>query len=299
MITPTRAQTRVLKAIQNSSRALAALLTEAAGFDGAPPPQWFGAYQHHAIARENLIAAATAGAVPAAWLDQARARGERGIGWRADLYLTAPGPTDWDRVLRDLSEDVARIREWEALDAAHQQLHHGPDTTSASLRTNVTALSMRTTGVANLLGLTADQATGLWGELDDLAAAGAAGLDGVAAEQIRHRWHTAADTDTSGWAGQAATLATAGVDIEASPALPAAQALRTAIASALAPVHALFLAARDPEFGAALDAAIPDIDQQSSSLEVLFSNAPVPDEPFSGANAGTVPVFQSAQVRPW
>ncbi|WP_040713688.1 MULTISPECIES: hypothetical protein [Nocardia] len=292
MITPTRAQTRVLAAVQNSSRALADLLTEAQGIDGAPSPQWFGAYQRHALGRENLLTAATAGAVPAEWLDQARARGDRGIGWRKELYLVRPGPIDWDRVLGGLGQDVARIQEWAALDTAYRQLHaHTPTAVSASLRTNTVALYMRTAGVANLLGLTADQATELWGELDDWAAAGAATLEGVAAEQIRHRWHTAADTDTSGWTAQATALAAAGVDTETSPALPAPEALRTAPTS---------------ELCAALDAALPDSDQQSllhgdngSGLEVRFSDVAAPDEPWVGENVGTAPVFSSAQASPW
>lgn len=210
-----------------------------------------------------------------------------------------PGPPDWDRVLGALGEDVARIQDWEALDGAYRQAHaHDPAAVSASLRTNLSALYMRTAGVANLLGVTADQATQLWGELDDWAAA-AATLDGVPAEQIRYRWHTAADTDTSGWAGQATALATVGVDVEASPALPVPDALRTAITSELGPVHAQFLPARDTELRTAVDAAIPDTDEQPPSPEPRFSDAPAPEEPWDGDNPGTQPVFLSAQASPW
>ncbi|MGW4325938.1 hypothetical protein ACWEKR_08620 [Nocardia sp. NPDC004573] len=301
MITPTRAQTRLLKAVQNRSRVIAAMLTEAEGFDGSPTQEWFSTYQHHAITRADLIAAATAGGVPTEWLDQAQARGERGIGWRADLYLATPGPTDWDRILGDLTGDVARIQEWEVLDAANRQLHaHDPGGASASLRTNLSALHMRTAGVANLLGLTADQGTQLWGELDDWARSAAATLDGLPAEQIRHRWHAAADTDTRAWAGQATALATdARIAVDTSPALPAPAALRTAIADQLGPVHAQFVPARDTELCAALDAAIPEPDQQSPSTEVLFSDAPSPDEPWVSEHAGAEPVFLSAEGSPW
>ncbi|MGW4368070.1 hypothetical protein ACWEKT_20745 [Nocardia takedensis] len=300
MITPTRAQTRVLKAVQNRSRIIAALLADAEKHGGTPTPQWFSTYQHHALGRADLIAAATAGGVPNTWLAQAQARGERGIAWRADLYLATPDPTDWDRILGDLTIDVARIQEWEALDAANRQLHaHDPRGASASLRTNLSALHMRTAGVANLLGLTADQGTQLWGELDDWARSAAATLDGLPAEQIRHRWQAAADTETRSWAGQATALATdVKIAVDASPAIPAPEALRTAIAEQMEPVQALFVPAGSTELRAALDAAIPGRDPRSTTT-VLFSDTPASDEPQVAVHVQAEPVFSSAQDGPW
>ncbi|MGN2636502.1 hypothetical protein ACTD5D_09975 [Nocardia takedensis] len=301
MITPTRAQTRVLKAVQNRSLAITALLADAENLEGTPTPQWFSTYQHHALARADLIAAATAGGVPRAWLDQAQARGERGIAWRADLYLAAPDPTDWDRILGDLTTDVARIQEWEALDAANQRLHaHDPGEASASLRTNLSALHMRTAGVANLLGVTAEQGIQLWGELDDWARSAAATLHGLPTEQIPHRRQAAAATDTRAWIGQATALATdARVAVDAGPALPAPEALRIAIAEEIGPVHALFVTAGGTEIGAALEAAIPQHDPRSTSTTVLFSDAPEAEEPQPSEHLAAEPVFLSAQDSPW
>ncbi|WP_435592149.1 hypothetical protein [Nocardia sp. bgisy118] len=277
---PTPAQVKVLESVQNQSvhlRALHATATEHQQRTGQrPPPEWYAEFHHHAVAREALTEAALAAAVPRAWIDRVRERGERGITWHPDLSLRAPEPIEWDRVLDGLDRDVQRLREWTALDAAH---HSQPGTADgAGLDGNLHALHTRTVGVANLFGLTAGQGRQLWGTTRDWVQASVAMLDGVPAEGIAQRWQQALRTDTSSYARQATALADAGIPIDTTTALPRLENLRARVAASVQPPQPLFqpaLTAAD-QIEAAVDAAnltySPDVDLEFATAPPVFSD---------------------------
>lgn len=282
MTEPTQVQARVLKALQNHSVAVAGLLTRAQAFDGLAPRPWLVNYHHHALARADLAAAASAAAVPQTWIEQVQARGADGIAWDPTSALSDPGPTDWDPILTDLTADVARIQEWEALDAAYHQLEHPTgETASAGLRTKLDAVRMRTAAVANILGLSGELSVELWGDLSDWARYAAATLDDIPGEQILHRWHAAAEADTRAYAGQATILATdAAVTVDTAAALPMTEDLRAAITTELGHIQAQFVCAATA-IGSAVDAAIsPPVD---APAEVMFSAPSEPDRPWTDA----------------
>ncbi|MFC9965674.1 hypothetical protein ACFVH4_15710 [Nocardia ignorata] len=300
MTEPTRAQARVLEALQNRSVAVVGLLTQAQTFDGLAPQEWLVTYHHQAVACADLAAAARAGGVPRVWIEQVQARGENGVPWDPKAALIHPGPTDWDRILTDLTTDVARIQEWEALDAAYHQLEHPTgETASAGLRTKIDAVRMRTAGVTNILGLTSELSVELWGDVSDWAHYAAATLDDVPGEQIVHRWHAATETDTRAYAGQATALATdAAIPVDTAAALPTTADLRAAINTELGSVQAQFVSA-GTTIGSAVEAAIsPPADVPT---EVMFSAPSEPDRPWTGTveHAEAAPVFSNVDGAGW
>ncbi|WP_157124328.1 hypothetical protein [Nocardia pseudovaccinii] len=284
MRTPTRVQARVLKALQNQTKALNALVANATRRQqqsGQNPPQsWFEDYHGRAIVREELLNAAHAGGVPSAWIDHVRERGERGIGWRPELYLRAPDALDWDPILAALTADVHRLCEWSALEVAYQQISPAPDTDiGADFDRNLRNLCERTTGIANLLGLTAEQGQQLWGTTHDWAQTGSATLDGVPVEELVQRWHAVAHTDTRAYALQAIALAAAGITTVSAAALPQHQQLAAAIdARLLAPQQRVRFAVIT---GASIDTAInaanltdsTEADTETATAATLFSDA--------------------------
>ncbi|MEU2032567.1 hypothetical protein [Nocardia amamiensis] len=142
------------------------------------------------------------------------------------------------------------------------------------------ALRTRTAGVANLLGLTAEQAQQLWGTTSDWVQAGHTTLDGVPAERLVQRWQAAAHTDNSAYALQATALAAAGITIDTAAALPAHEDLAPRLGAALTLPQPLF---RSAATGADIDTAIsaanltstPGIDSLLGAAE--FSDAPSVD----------------------
>ncbi|MFF0528691.1 hypothetical protein ACFYT3_09890 [Nocardia amikacinitolerans] len=251
-------QVKVLENVQNQSvllRALHATATEHQQRTGQRPrPSWYAEFHHHSVAREALSEAPLAAAVPRAWIDHVRERGERGITWHPDLYLRAPEPIEWDRILDGLDRDVQRLREWTALAAAHPQ---PGNTHEAGLDANLHALHTRTVGVANLFGLTTGQGRQLWGTAQDWVQASVAMLDGVSAEGIAQPWQHAVRTDTSSYALQATALAEAGIPIDTAAALPRLETLRARVGAAVQPPQPLFQPARSAaeQIEAAVDAA--------------------------------------------
>ncbi|MEV0027907.1 hypothetical protein [Nocardia sp. NPDC050793] len=276
---PTPAQVKVLETVQNQSvhlNGLNATATEHQQRTGQrPPPAWYAEFHHHAVTREALTEAALAAAVPRAWIDHVRERGERSITWHPDLYLRAPEPIAWDQILDSLDRDVKRLREWTALDAAHP----GPGAADgAGLEANLRALNTRITGVANLFGLTAGQGRQLWGTTQDWVQGSVTMLDGLSAEGIAQRWQHAMRTDTGSYTQQATALAEAGIPIDTAAALPRLENLRARVAGAVQPPQPLFQSARSAaeQIEAAVDAAnltySPEADLESASAPPVFSD---------------------------
>ncbi|MFX0578783.1 hypothetical protein [Nocardia nepalensis] len=287
MITPTRPQAQVLRSLQNQSVTVTTMLAEATRHEQhsgqRPPPSWYEVFHHHATLREALTDVALAGGVPRAWVDHVRERGDRAVAWNPDLYLRTPEPLNWDEILGGLDAHVQRLREWTALAAAYSPLAApAEDAASARFDDNLRVLRARTTGVANLLGVDAQQAHQLWGTEGDWVAAGVAMLDGVPVDGLAQRWHHVARTDTRTDALQARALAEAGIAIDTAVALPSHETLEPAISAALTPPTPLFLSAATPgaDIDAAVDAANPTY---SADAETIM------DAPIFSDSAGTEP----------
>ncbi|WP_433620927.1 hypothetical protein [Nocardia sp. CA-120079] len=304
MITPTRSQVQVLRSLQTQSMIVTTMLAEAAQYEQhsgqRPPPSWFEVFHNRATLREALSDAAVAGGVPRAWVDHVRERGNRAMRWNPDLYLRTPEPLNWDEILGGLDAHVQRLREWTALAAYSPIATPAEDAASARFDDNLRALRARTAGVANLLGIDAQQAHELWGTEADWVATGVAMLDGVSVEGLAQRWHHVARTDTRSDALQARALAEAGIAIDTAVALPSHEALHSAIGAALTPPTPLFLSAATPgaDIDAAVDAANPtwSADAETVMDTPIFSDS-AGSEPWSAAQidvAAATPMWREA-----
>ncbi|WP_406279360.1 hypothetical protein OH799_11850 [Nocardia sp. NBC_00881] len=300
MKAPTRAQVKVLKSLQNRSVIVTSMLAEATRHQqqtGHRPPQsWYENFHDHAILREELTNATHAAGVPRAWIDHVRERGQRGVSWRADLYLRTPDAVDWNQVLSSLDVDVQRLREWTALAAAYGPIGARAEiSVAAGFDRNLRVLRSRTAGVANLLGLSVEQGDQLWGTESDWVAAGMAMVDGVPVEGVAQRWRQAARTDTRVYALQATALADAGIAIDTAVALPSHEQLGPPISAALTPLQPLFQSAATPgeEIETAIGAANltdnADTDAEIAIGAPTFSDAPGTDPWTSYPSPSDVP----------
>jgi hypothetical protein len=311
MRTPTRTQVQVLKSLQNRSVTVTSMLAEATRHQQQtgqrPPESWYEDFHDHAILREELTNAALAGGVPRTWTDHVRERGQRGVSWRADLYLRTPDALDWDRVLSSLDADVQRLCEWTALAAAYGPIGARAQVgAAAGFDRNLRGLRTRIAGVANLLGLNAEQGHQLWGTEQDWVAAGVAMLDGVPVEGLAQRWHQAARTDTRAYALQATALAEAGIAIDTAVALPSHEQLGPPISAALTPPQPLFMPAATPgaDIENAIGAANPtySADGEMAIGPPTFSDAPGTDpwtiNPSPSDVPAAPPVWQEIELSP-
>ncbi|WP_329410749.1 hypothetical protein OG563_00285 [Nocardia vinacea] len=285
------------------------MLAEAAQYEQhsgqRPPPSWFEVFHNRATLREALSDVALAGGVPRAWVDHVRESGNRAMRWNPDLYLRTPEPLNWDEILRGLDTQVQRLREWTALAAAYSPLTApAEDAASARFDDNLRVLRARTTGVANLLGINAEQAHELWGTEADWVATGVAMLDGVSVEGLAQRWHQVARTDTRTDALQARALAEAGIAIDTAVALPSHETLEPAISAALTSPTPLFLSAATPGAGidAAVDAASPiySADAETVMDAPIFSDSAGTEswsiDPTQVDIAAAAPMWQEAEA---
>ncbi|MGV9822957.1 hypothetical protein [Nocardia xishanensis] len=277
MRAPTRAQVKVLKALQNQSVLVGAMLATATEHQQQtgqrPPRSWYAEFHDRAVARDALAEAAFAGGVPREWIDHVRERGGRGVGWRAELYLRTPEPVDWDRVLTHLNADVQRLREWTALHASGRPDGAGnPPGLATGMARNLHVLWARTTGVANLLGLTASHGRELWGSIEDWVAESAATLDGLPAEGVAQRWQQAARTDTTSYALQATALTEAGIATGTSPAMPSHADIAAPTRAVLTVAQPLFRAAPGADIEATIEAASLTYDSEPDTTSAVFSD---------------------------
>ncbi|MFI6779214.1 hypothetical protein [Nocardia sp. NPDC050412] len=278
MITPTRPQARVLWSLQNESVAVATMLAEATQHQQhsgqRPPPSWFEVFHHCATLREALSDVALSCGVPRAPVDHIRECGDRAVRWSPDLYLRTVEPLYWDEILGGLDTQVQRLCDWTALAAACSRIAaRTEDAASARLDHNLRRLRARTAGVANLLGVDAEQVHQLWGTEGDWVAAGVAMLDAVAVEGLAQRWHQVARTDSGTDALQARGLAEAGIAIDTAVALPSRETLEPAISAALTPTTPLFRPAATP--GAAIDTAVDAANPTNSADVETVMAAPI------------------------
>ncbi|MGW6332176.1 hypothetical protein [Nocardia rhamnosiphila] len=297
MKTPTPAQTAVLNTLHGQSAAIAGMLAEATRHQqrtGTQPlTSWYEDFHGRSVLREALTDAAHAAALPRAWIDHARACGDNGQPWHDPATLPDPEPADLDRVLGDLTTDAQRLRDWVALDAIYSRL----DTSRGAHRgtrfdRNLHALHYRTNAVANLLGLTDEHGTLLWGTGQDWITDATQTLNTLSADQLADRWRAATRTDLRSYSLQAVALAEAEIPMGTSPALPDLDHVRHTLATTDLP-RELHLSA-----GADIDAAIH---ATASDLDPHVSGSGVQPPIFSAVDgttnpAAAVPILNHPQI---
>ncbi|WP_040714188.1 hypothetical protein [Nocardia takedensis] len=229
---PNNSQIRVLEALSHHHLRATDFRESIDDLEGPPPDYWQRAHRRHLDAATDLTEFALAAGIPRTWIDEVAADAQKRNFWVPGFPLPH-GRTDYDRVLTDLTSDVTRIQDFEALDAAARRLR-APDPHPTQLRATLDVLWRRTTGVANVLELTDRQGRMMWGQAADWARYGVDALHEASPEQILDRWAQAATTDVAALSRQTVVLATdAAIGVDLTTALPLPDRVRAAIETEL------------------------------------------------------------------
>ncbi|MEV6362150.1 hypothetical protein [Nocardia asteroides] len=207
----TSAQRRVLRALQNQTADAASLLGQQQASGNEPSPAWSRDMASRANQRHELAAAAEAGGVPLAWIDQARERGAKNIRWNTNLFLRPARPVDRNTLLEKLGADYALLARFCSLHASYRQVAATTEpTTWNTVDQVVTTLWQRSTQIGVLLGVDGPEAQQHW-PAAEWTATTAAAATGLSTEQLAHQWRQIAATDMTSYSTQALALSKAGI----------------------------------------------------------------------------------------
>ncbi|MBF6325868.1 hypothetical protein [Nocardia cyriacigeorgica] len=225
MTAATPARIAVLKYLQNHAAATRRRLNQAAErrrLTGEEPTEaWYTDLRSRSRTRIEVDNIAQAAGVPRAWLDHARADGDRGIRWSSAKQLPQPEPVAWYQLLDDLGTDINRLRDWTALAARYGHVGAAAEVgTATGFDRNLRALWARTATVTTLMGLDPDHAELMWGDRQQWIESATHLLDDLDVDTIQTLWRSAARSDTRAYALQARALADANLTIDTESAPP-------------------------------------------------------------------------------
>ncbi|MFI8974178.1 hypothetical protein ACIGO9_14925 [Nocardia asteroides] len=207
----TPSQRRVLKALQNQAADMRSRQDSQQASGTEPTPAWTQDMASRTTQRNELAAAAEAGGVPDAWIDQARERGAKNIRWNTNLFLRPASRVDRNILLERLGADYALLARFCGIHA-----NYGPvaATTEPTARNTVdqvvSTLWQRSTQIGVLLGVDAAEAQQHWPTTEWMHTAAAAAA-GLSADQLAHQWRQIAATDITSYSTQVLALSKAGI----------------------------------------------------------------------------------------
>ncbi|MEU6585895.1 hypothetical protein [Nocardia sp. NPDC046763] len=214
---PTRMQMKVLKAVHNQA-AMARLMQDRANVQEqttgqARPNSWYEDFHGHALLRQQLENAAAAAAIPHAWIEQCRERGDLGMRWRADLHWREPVLIPRNQFLAELEGQVRHLQGMAAVAATYGEIGARAEVGTAQLfDRKLRVLAQHARAIASVLTISAEEADRLWGEHTwDVATATVRDLD---ASALGKRWRGYAGIYTTDLALQAKALGDVGLPPE-------------------------------------------------------------------------------------
>ncbi|MFI5501047.1 hypothetical protein ACIA5E_18470 [Nocardia asteroides] len=210
----TGAQRRVLRALQNQTADAASLLGRQQASGTEPSPAWSRDMASRANLRNELAAAAEAGGVPLAWIDQARERGAKNIRWNTNLFLRPASPVDRNTLLAKLGADYALLARFCGLHASYGPVAATTEPTTWNTVDQVVAtLWQRSTQIGVLLAVDGPEAQQHWPTAEWTATVAAAAT-GLSTDQLAHQWRQIAAIDITGYTSQALVLSKAGITLD-------------------------------------------------------------------------------------
>lgn len=221
-------------------------------------PSWFARLDTLMARGAALAELGHAGGIPQRWIDFARTRGEKGLGWRTPQRWPVPQPVQRDRLIADLAAEARDLSDVVAVHAAYRVRARSdePD----SLRTRIEATTAvrheRLTSIAALLDLIGPERDRIRPALDPIwARALAATVRVLNPVLLTQQWRAHAEHEPNSVA--AYRLLTDHGDIDFTPdsaiaPVPAVMVEHIAAALRLPPG----LAAHDMHLGAATDNAV-------------------------------------------
>lgn len=118
-------------------------------------PSWFARLDTLMARGEGLAELGHAGGIPQRWIDFARTRGEKGLGWRTPQRWPVPQPVQRDRLIDDLAAEARDLSDVVAVHAAYRVRARSdePDVLRTRIEATTALRHERLTSIAALLDL--------------------------------------------------------------------------------------------------------------------------------------------------
>ncbi|MGQ4618990.1 hypothetical protein [Nocardia sp. R7R-8] len=213
MDTPTPLQAHLLKAVQNLAYDSQQLLERAhhAGHP-SPPEEVLGQVRIGQRSREQCETVALAIGVPKAWIDYARAAGERGARWPAGQTLLGSGQVERHPLITALRREIHGLQDMAGIAAAYPRRVALDGDAVARFRRVMGMTWQRLGAVSHALGLSAEEHHQVWQRGHrHWATTVAEQLRGHSDQQLAQRWNQLAGADFTAAAMPVIVLQAAGV----------------------------------------------------------------------------------------
>lgn len=213
MDTPTPLQAHLLKAVQNLAYDNYQRLerTRHAGIS-SPPPELVQQLRISDRSREQLEQVALAVGVPKAWVDYARAAGERGGQWQPGQVLLGSGQVERHVLIEALGREVRGLQDMAGVAAAHSRCGVLNADAVAQFRRVMGMTWQRVGAVAHALTLSPDERHQVWQRgTQHWSTVVAEQFSAHSDRQLAARWNQVADTDFTALTMPVIVLQTAGV----------------------------------------------------------------------------------------
>ncbi|WP_157171123.1 hypothetical protein [Nocardia araoensis] len=213
MDTPTPLQARLLKAVQNLAYDSQQLLERAhhAGHPN-PRPEVVEQVRIGQRSREQCETVALAVGVPKAWIDYARAAGERGSRWQPGQVLLGSGHVERHALITALRREIHGLQDMAGIGAAYPR-RVGLDGDAVARFRRVMGMTWQRLGaVSHALGLSQEERHQVWQRGHrHWATTVADQLRGQADHQLAQRWRQLAGADFTAAAMPVMVLQAAGI----------------------------------------------------------------------------------------
>ncbi|MGY2087903.1 hypothetical protein [Nocardia gipuzkoensis] len=213
MDAPTPLQAHLLKSVQNLAYDSQQLLERAhqAGHT-SPPPEVVAQVQIGQRSRDQCEAVALAVGVPKAWIDYARAAGERGTRWQPGQALLGSGQVERSALVTALRREIHGLQDMAGLGAAYPRRAALDEDAVARFRRVMGMTWQRLGAVSHALGLSEDERHQVWQRgYGHWATTVAEQLRGQSDQQLAKRWKQVAGADFTAVAMPMLVLQAAGI----------------------------------------------------------------------------------------
>lgn len=212
MATPTPLQAHLLKAVQNLAYDNHQALQRArhAGHTN-PPPEVLAHLDISDRSREQLEEVGLAVGVPKAWIDYARAAGERGNPWQPGQVMLGSRQVERGALIAALGRDIHHLQDMAGVAASSR--HEEADSDQVARFRRVMGMTWQRLGaVAHALSLTVEERHQVWQRgHQHWSTAVAAQFPDHSAGQLAARWNEVAGSDFTAVAMPVIVLQAAGI----------------------------------------------------------------------------------------
>ncbi|WP_067837290.1 hypothetical protein [Nocardia lijiangensis] len=216
MAAPTPLQAHLLKAVQNLAYDNQQLRERArAASEADPSPEVVRTLDIGERSGEQLEGVALGIGVPKAWIDYARAAGQRGVLWQPGQVMLGSGYVPRETVIAALAREIHGLQDMAGVGAAHVGREEVSADAVAAFRRVMGMTWQRLGAVSHALTLSEEERHQVWSRgSQHWSTVVAARVRGYSDHDLLTRWNTVAGTDFSVVAAPVLVLQWAGITQE-------------------------------------------------------------------------------------